>query len=245
MLAVVHEFFTHGASGIGCDIQHGGRLGGRGRNHDAVIHSTMIFQGFYHAGNRGSFLSYSDIDTDNILAFLIDDGVHGYRCFTGLPVTDDQLPLAAANGNNGINGFESRLEWFMNGFPIDYSRGIVFNGTEFIGFDFTFSVNGLTKGIDNAANHGFSYRNFHNTTGPLDLVPFSDLRKLTKDNAANIIFLQVHGHTVNAPGEFQKFAGHSHFQTMNPGDSVSYLDYGTYIHYLHCTIITFNLLFDN
>jgi hypothetical protein len=45
-----------------------------------------------------SFLADGHVDADQVLALLVDDGVHGQGGLAGLPVADDQLALPRPMG---------------------------------------------------------------------------------------------------------------------------------------------------
>lgn len=98
ILAVVAEVFAHRATGVRRDELQRSRFGSRCHDDDGMFHRAVLFQFAYHVSNRRTFLADGDINTFDAGAFLVDDGIDGNRGFTGLAVTDDQLPLAAATG---------------------------------------------------------------------------------------------------------------------------------------------------
>src|ERR1043165_3279514 len=49
------------------------------------------------------------LDADDPGALLVDDGVDRDRRLAGLAVADDQLALAAADGDHGVDGLEAGL----------------------------------------------------------------------------------------------------------------------------------------
>ena len=46
----------------------------------------------------------------------------------GLPVADDQLPLAAADGDHGVDGLDAGLQGHVDRFPVDDARSGHFDG---------------------------------------------------------------------------------------------------------------------
>src|SRR6185437_12734777 len=109
MAAVVAEKFANRAARIGRDILHGRRVGSGGSDNDGVIHRAEIRECFDNLGDRGTLLSDGDIDANNVAALLIDDRVESKRGLAGLAVANDQLALAAADRDHGIDGLDSSL----------------------------------------------------------------------------------------------------------------------------------------
>ena len=68
-----------------------------------MLHCVVFFQLANNIGNTRNFLSDRDVNALDIRSFLIDDGIECDRSLAGLPVTDDQLALPAADRNHRIN----------------------------------------------------------------------------------------------------------------------------------------------
>src|SRR5690606_2505365 len=104
LMLLVHEVLAHGAAGVGRQPQQGRRLAGGGGNDDGVVHGTVALQSFHHARHGGCLLADGHVDANDVLALLIDDGVDHQGGLARLAVADDQLPLAPADGNHGVDG---------------------------------------------------------------------------------------------------------------------------------------------
>ena len=109
ILALLHELLAHGAAGVGGDVLQGGRFRSRGDDHDGVLHRAVFLQRGDHLGDLGQLLADGDIDADQVLALLVDDGVDGQGRLAGLPVADDQLALSTANGDHRVDGLDAGL----------------------------------------------------------------------------------------------------------------------------------------
>ena len=87
---------------------------GAGRRRAAA--TTMVYsmapcslQGFDDLGDGGLLLADGDVDADaRLCRLLVDDGVDGDGGLAGLAVADDQLALAAADGDHGVDGLDAR-----------------------------------------------------------------------------------------------------------------------------------------
>jgi hypothetical protein len=76
-----------------------------------------------HPGHGGAALADGAVDADHVLVALVDDGVHGQRGLAGLAVADDQLALAATDGDQRIDGLDAGLQRHGHRQAIDDRRG--------------------------------------------------------------------------------------------------------------------------
>src|SRR5581483_3505828 len=118
----VAKILAHGAGGIGRNILHGGRLGRRRRHYDGVVHRPVVAQDLYHLGNGRTLLSDGAVNTDKVVALVVNDGVNHDGSFAGLAVADDQLALAAADGNHAVYGLQSSGHRLAYRLPLDHAR---------------------------------------------------------------------------------------------------------------------------
>ena len=143
MLAVIAEEFAHGAGGVRRDVLHRSRLGSRGGYHDGVTHGAEIRERLHHLRDGGALLADSAVNTDQIVLGIVDDGVERDRGLARLAVTDDQLALAAADGNHGVNGLQSRSHGLAHRLPIYHPRGQPLDRDELAGGDRAFAIDRL------------------------------------------------------------------------------------------------------
>jgi len=94
-------------------------------------------------GDRGALLADRAVDADEVAALLIDDGVEDYRGLAGLAVADDELALAAADRNHGVDGLDAGLHWFANGLAIENAGGDFFEWVALLRLDGAFAVERL------------------------------------------------------------------------------------------------------
>jgi hypothetical protein len=90
---------------------------------------------------RRSLLTYRYIYADYVLTLLIDDRIYSDCGFPCLAITDYQLALSPTNRHHRINCFESSLQRFFNGLPINNARRDAFNRIVGIRDDWTTIVN--------------------------------------------------------------------------------------------------------
>ena len=114
--AVVAEVLSHGHAGVGGEVLEGGGVGGGGRHDDGVLHGVGVREPLDNLGDGGPLLADSDVDTVELLlgviglveSLLVDDGVDGNGSLASLPVTNDQLTLATANGHKGVDSLRTK-----------------------------------------------------------------------------------------------------------------------------------------
>ena len=104
MTLVVTEVLAHGATTVGRNVLQGGRLRSSRGNHDGVVHGAKFSELVDNLSYGRALLADSDIDANDVAAFLVDDCVEGDCGLSRLPVADDQFPLPATNGNHAVNG---------------------------------------------------------------------------------------------------------------------------------------------
>src|SRR5215467_14054512 len=68
-------------------------------------------------------LADGHVDADEVLALLVDDRIERDGGLAGLAVADDQLALAAADRDQGVNRLEARLHGRVDGVARDNARG--------------------------------------------------------------------------------------------------------------------------
>ncbi len=140
MAAVVAEEFAHGAGGVRCDVLHGGRFGGGGGHDDGVVHGPGVGQNLHHLRDGRAFLPDRAVDADHVAALLVDDGVQNDRGLAGLPISDNQFALSAADGNHRVDGFDAGLQGLSNRLPIDDARSNAFNRIAPVGDNRPFAI---------------------------------------------------------------------------------------------------------
>ena len=169
VLPLVHEVLPHGRPGIGGDVLLGGGVRRGGGDDDAVGQGAVLLQGAPELGHGGGLLADGHVDADHILVLLVQDGVHGDGGLASLAVADDQLPLAPADGDHGVDGQDARLEGPVHRLPGDHAGGLVLNGPGLGGLDGAQAVDGLAQGVHRAAQHGVPHGDAGGPAGALGL----------------------------------------------------------------------------
>ena len=118
--ARVTEIFAHRAAGVGGDILQRGRDRWRKPRRRSYTPSLRVFSNtFDDAGDSGQLLPDRHIEAVDVLALLVQDGVHGDGGLAGLAVADDEFSLASAYRDHRVNGLDACRERFLDRLPVD------------------------------------------------------------------------------------------------------------------------------
>jgi len=151
IFSLMHKIFRHCSSCVGGNILQRSRIAGCRRHHHRIIQCILIFQSINQLCNCRCLLSYSNIDTDYILSFLIDNSIQRNGCFPSLTVTDNQLSLPPANREHGINSKNTRFHWNTYRFSFHYSGSLPLYRIIILFFYRTKTVYSITERIDDTA----------------------------------------------------------------------------------------------
>ncbi len=233
--AIVAEEFAHGDAGVGRKIlERRGFRCGRGDD-DRIVHRAIFFELLDDLRDGRALLADGDIDAVELLALivarvdalLVDEGVDRDGGLAGLTVADDQLALATADGDEGVDRLEAGLHGFMHRLAGDDARRLDFHALALGVLDRALAVDRIAEAIDHAAEQALAHGHVDDGAGALDDVTFLDLGVRTEDHDADIVGFQVQRHALHAIGELDHFARLDIVEAMDAGDAVADLEHGT------------------
>ena len=229
VFTAVAEVFAHGATGVRCNELQRSGFGSGSRDHDGVSQRAVFFQLAHHVGDGRLFLTNSYVDALNAAVLLVDDGVDGQSGFTDLTVTDDQLTLATANRDHGIDRLVTGLHRLVDRLTPDHARCNLLNSVGRDVVQRAFAVNWVTQCVNNATQQFRTNRNFEDAAGALGAHAFGKAGVSTQHNSTHGVLLQVQCHTVDAARELDHFAIHYVGETVNAHDTVRYADDSAFV----------------
>ena len=245
VLALVHEILADRAACIRRDILQRRRLG-CGRGDDAgIIHRTVLRKRLGYLRDGRTLLADRDVDTDNARALLVDDGVQADRGLAGLAVTDDQLALAAADRDHGVDRLDAGLERHVYRRALDDARSRALDRAGLGRVDGALAVDRLAQRVYDATEHRFTDRDLDDALGALYRVALTDILVGTQDNGADEILLKVLRHAVYAARKLEQLTRHAVLQTMDMRDAVAYGDDRTDVSQPDLALVVRDLLLDN
>ena len=219
--AVVADVLAHGAAAVRSDVLERRRLRGGGRHHDGVVHGAVLPELIDHLGHGGALLAHGDIDTGDVAALLVDDGVDADRGLAGLAVADDQLPLAAPDGDHGVDGLEPGLQRLHHRLALNDAGSLELDAAALRGLDGAAAVDGLAERVHDPASQRVAHRDLDDAAGAVDAVTFLDEVRLAEQRRADVVLLEVERHAEHVVGELQELSGGGVVETVDPGDAVA------------------------
>ena len=166
------------------------------------------------------------VDTDQIVALTVDDGVEGDGGLSGLAVADDQLALAPPDRDHAVDGLQAGGHRFADWLTVNDAGGQTLQRDEFVRRDRTSVVDRLSKRVHHPADHGVADRHAHDSTGALDLVAFLDFGVFPEQHHADLVLFQVHCNPGDTVGKRQELAGHDFVESVHARDTVAESDDG-------------------
>ena len=231
VLALVHPVLADRGPGVGRDVLVAGRVrGGRGDD-GGVLHRPGLFQGLLDPGDGRALLADRDVDAADLpgrvagrpVVLLVDDRVDRDRRLTGLPVADDQLPLAPADRGHRVDGLDAGLQRLLDRLPLHHGGRLDLQGALRGVRDRAEAVERLAERADHAAEEPVADRDREDLAGPLDRLALFDLGELAEDNDTDLADVEVQRDAANAVLELKQLVRHGRGQALDARDAVAAL----------------------
>ena len=185
--APVHKIFAHSAARVGRDVLQ--RRGvARGRvDDDGVIHRAVHLERALELCNGARLLPNGNIDADDVLALLVDNGIERDGGLAGLAVADDELALAAADGEHRVDGQNAGLKRRVDALAVDDAGGGALHRAVAVGADVSLPVNGHAERVHHAAKESLTHGNARRASGAAHRAARADARIVVKEDAADAL----------------------------------------------------------
>src|SRR6185437_10168964 len=125
---------------------------------------------------------------------LIENGVERDRGLAGLTVADDQLALAAADRDQGVDGLEAGRHRLVHRLAGDDARGLDVDAATLGCLDRALAVDRVAESVDDAAEQARTNRNVNDSASPLDGVAFLDVAVVTENDDADVVAFKIQRH---------------------------------------------------
>mmetsp|Transcript_151496 Transcript_151496/g.367923 ORF Transcript_151496/g.367923 Transcript_151496/m.367923 type:complete len:360 (+) Transcript_151496:727-1806(+) len=229
MLAVVAEVLCHGAAGVRRQELQRGCVGSRSRDDGRVFQAVVLPEDLEQLGDRRALLTHSHVDAVEVVlrigalvdGLLVQDRVDGNGRLAGLSVTDDQLALPAANGDKAVHCFQASGHGFVDALPGNDPRRLQLHAPALLRLDRPLAVDGGPQRINHTAEEPIADGHVHDGARALDAVTLDDGPVIAEDDDADVVRLQVQGHTLEAAGELHHLAGLHALQAIDARDAVT------------------------
>ena len=222
-----------------------GGFGRTGSNHDGVIEGAFLAKHFHHVGHGSGLLAHGHVNAHHVLTFLVEDGVDCDSGFAGLTVANDQLPLATADGDHGVDRGDARLHGLVHRLALDDARRHRLNQPGFGGGDVALAIDGLAQGVHHAAKHGVAYGHSGNLAGGLHGAAFLNPATFAHQHHADVVVFEVQGNAFGAVFELNQLAGHHLLEAVDPGNAITDLEHSSDIADRNRLVVVLNLLLED
>src|SRR6202030_934425 len=211
------------------DVLHRRRIGRGGSDHDRIFQRALLFQYLDELGNGRALLAHRDIDAvqlDLLVAggvqrLLVQHGVERDRGLAGLAVADDQLALAAADRDQGVDRLQPGRHRLVHRLARDDAGRLDVDALALGRLDRALAVDGIAERVDDAAEQALAHRRVDDGAGALDGLAFLDLAVGTEDDDTDVVGFEVQRHAARAVFELDHLAGLDVVQPVDAGDTVA------------------------
>ncbi len=194
-----------------------------------MFHSTVLFQLAKHLSNLASLLADCNIDADQVPTLLVNNCVEGDSTLPSGTITNNELALAAANGNHGINGLDTRLNRRINALAEGDTRRNPFYWSGFGSTNRTLPINRITKSINHAADEFIAHGYLNDAASGPHLIALFDVLIVAQHHRAYGLFLKVESKAHRPIGELKQLGIASITEAMGSSHAVAGLNNDTYV----------------
>ncbi|KAB5588085.1 Acetylglutamate semialdehyde dehydrogenase [Ceratobasidium theobromae] len=219
VLAGVHPVLADGRAGVGGEVLEAGGVGRRG---------AALLQGAADGGDGGALLAGRDVDAPNLLVgvpglpgrLLVEDGVQRDGRLARLAVADDELALAAADRDHGVDGLEPGLQRLVDRLAGHDSGSLELEGAAPLRLDLAEAVDGTTERVDDAAEVAVADGDGEDLAGAADGLALVDTGEVAEHDDADLALVEVHRQAGGAVLEGEQLVGHDAGQALDVGNAV-------------------------
>ena len=186
-----HEVLRNAGRGIGSDIGKTGCVVALGDDDDGVIHRALLPQNGHDLRHGGSALPYGTIDAEHVFPALVQDGVERNGRLAGPPISQNQLPLAATDGDQRIDDREAGLKRHNDGSAVHDGRGGAFDGQTPSSGDRPSVIERPSERVDHATEQSVPHRHVHDAACALDFIACVQMRILTEQHDTDFVLVHI------------------------------------------------------
>ena len=166
-------------------------------------------------------LADGDVDADDVAVALVDDGVDRERGLAGGAVADDQLALAAAEGEQRVDDEQAGLHRLGHEIAVDDRRRRALDRQVLGGRDRTLAVERAAERVDDAPEQLGADRDAHHVAGAAHDLAGPDRLGRVEQHAADAVGLEHLGEAEAAALEAQQLVEAGARQAGDHRDAVA------------------------
>ena len=155
------------------------------------------------------------------VALLVDDRVERDGRLARLAVADDELALAAADRDHGVDRLQARLHRLAHGLPVDDAGRDALERVELLRRDRALAVDRPAERVDDAADERRADGDLDDLARPADFLAFLDLGGLAEEHDADVVLFEVQREAEDVVAEIDELARHHLVEAVDARDAVS------------------------
>jgi hypothetical protein len=196
-----HEMLRDAGRGVRRDVGETWRVVALGHDHGCVVHRALLPQAGHGLRHGGSALPDGAIDAQDILAALVEDGVDRNGGLARLPVAENQLALAAPNGDERVDDHKARLKRCRNRRAVHDGRGRAFDGQPLARGHRPFAIEWPAEWVDDAPEQCVAHGHVHDPARALDFISRVELLVFAEQNYADFVYVHVERNAEHIAGK--------------------------------------------
>ena len=200
-----HEMLRDAGRGVRSDVGETRRVVALGHDHDGVIQRALFPQDGHGLRHGGRALADGAIDAHDILAALVENGVDRNGGLARLPVAQNQLALAAPDGNERIDDLEAGLERHGDGCAVHDGRGGAFDGQALAGGHRPVAIERPAERIDDASQQSVAHGHVHDPARALDFIARVQMPVFAEQHDADFVLVHVERDAEHVAGKCHQF----------------------------------------
>jgi hypothetical protein len=140
-------------------------------------------------------------------------------CFSGSP--DSQLPLAATDRCEGVDGLDTGLHRLFHALPLHDRGRLQLECAPLVGLDLAKAVDRVPERVHDTPEVGVAHRHRQDLAGAPHGLALVDSGEVTEHDDADLPGVEVERDAERAVFELQQLVGHGRWETFHAGDAVS------------------------
>ena len=208
-------------------------------------HRAVLLERLGDLGDRRLLLADDDVDADDALALLVDDRVEGDGGLAGLAVADDQLALAAADRDHGVDRLQARLHGLLDALAVDDAGRDALDRVELGRLDRALVVDRAAERVHDAADERRADGHLDDAPRAPDLLAFLDHLRLAEQHDADLVLLEVEGEAEDVVAEVHELARHDLVEAVDARDAVADREHRADLGHVDRLLVAGQLLFQD
>ena len=184
------------------------------------FHGAVLFERAHDVGDGGHLLADRHVDAFDARALLIDDGVHGDGRLADLPVANDELALAAADGHHGVDALDAHLHRLIDRLAGDHARRDLLYRRRLGGSERPLAVHWIAERVHHPAEQLAAHRHFENALRAARRHALGKAFVFAEHHAAHRIAFEVERHAGERGARASAAAELDHLAVLRLGQAV-------------------------